>query len=37
MLPPTRRGGTMLCSPASAGATPIVPQKGLERHLAAGA
>src|SRR5471032_1351210 len=28
MLPPTLRGGTMLCRPASAGATPIVPANG---------
>ena len=28
MLPPTRRGGTTLCVPGSAGATPIVPMKG---------
>jgi hypothetical protein len=29
MLPPTRRGGTTLCRPGSAGATPMVPVKGL--------
>ena len=29
MLPPTRRGGTMLCSPGSAGARPIVPGNGF--------
>ena len=29
MFPPTRRGGTILCVPVSAGATPIVPQNGL--------
>src|ERR1700736_1756780 len=28
MLPPTLRGGTMLCRPFSAGATPIVPANG---------
>ena len=34
MLPPTRRGGTMLCVPASAGATPMVPQNGFRGTLA---
>src|SRR5882724_3072203 len=29
MLPPTRRGGTMLCWPGSAGARPMVPQNGF--------
>ena len=29
MLPPTRRGGTMLCSPGAAGATPMVPVNGF--------
>ena len=36
MFPPTRRGGTMLCSPASAGATPMVPQNGLSGTLPPG-
>jgi hypothetical protein len=29
MLPPTRRGGTMLWVPSAAGARPMVPQNGL--------
>ena len=33
MFPPTRRGGTMLCRPGSAGATPIVPVKGFSGTL----
>src|SRR6266568_3899537 len=28
MLPPTRRGGIVLCTPGSASATPITPQNG---------
>ena len=28
MLPPTRRGGMVLCTPGSASALPITPQKG---------
>src|SRR5471032_1045437 len=36
ILPPTLRGGTMLCSPASAGATPIVPAKGRRGTLPPG-
>jgi hypothetical protein len=34
MLPPTRRGGTTLCLPGSAGARPMVPVKGLSGTLA---
>src|ERR1700728_4081706 len=34
MLPPTRRGGTMLCLPGAAGATPMVPVKGFKGTLA---
>jgi hypothetical protein len=33
-LPPTRRGGTTEWSPGSAGATPMVPVKGLSGILA---
>ncbi|CAB4759684.1 unannotated protein [freshwater metagenome] len=29
ILPPTRRGGTTECRPASAGASPTVPTKGF--------
>ncbi len=29
MFPPMRRGGTMECCPFSAGARPMVPQKGF--------
>ena len=36
MLPPTRRGGTIECSPASPGATPMVPQKGFSGTLPPG-
>ena len=33
ILPPTRRGGTTLCNPGSAGATPMVPVKGFSGTL----
>ena len=35
-FPPTRRGGTIECSPGSASATPTVPQNGFSGTFAAG-